>query len=82
MSKTSYEQFINKKWVERKNVFETNKQTKKTFITREKATWKKISQTQEDLFMKLPSPAPSKIRIGCFFNLSHLVQNNQIKVQN
>ena len=37
MRKTSYEQFINKKWVERKDIFET----KKSFIKREDANWKR-----------------------------------------
>ena len=61
MPKKSYEQ-LNKKWVERKAVFET----KKTFITGEDATWKNMSQTEKDLFMKSPPPAPSKNRIGFF----------------
>ena len=37
MCKTSYEQFINKKWAERKDIFET----KKSFIKSEDANWKR-----------------------------------------
>ena len=40
---------------------------KKTFITRQDATWKNMSQTEKELFMKSPPPAPSKNRIGLFF---------------
>ena len=65
MPKTSYEQFINKKWVERKDIFET----KKSFIKREDANWKSMNQLEKEMFMKAPPPAPGKSRIGTFSSL-------------
>ena len=62
MPKTSYEQFINKKWVKRKDVFETKKR-----LSQERM--KNMSQIEKDLFMKSPPTAPSKNRIGFFFSI-------------
>ena len=74
MPKTSYEQFINKKWVERKDIFET----KKSFIKKEDANWKSMNKLEKEMFMKALPPSPGKSRIGHFFKPKTSLKTNSL----
>ena len=62
---TKHPSFINKKWVERKEVFEK----KSKFIERENNIWGKLSQAERENFMKSPAPQLGN-RITSFFKTS------------
>ena len=61
--KTDYERFINKKWIEREDPFES----KKTFIERENVCWGSMNDGDKSAFLQLPPPVPGKNRISFFF---------------
>ena len=67
--KSTYEKFINKKWIERKNVF----QSKKNFIENSNSVWKTTSQRERDEFMNAPAPIPKH-------QISHFFKPNKISV--
>ena len=78
MPRTSYEQFINKKWVERKDIFET----KKTFIKMEDANWKSMNQLEKEMFMTAPPPTPGKVGSDTFSSLKpHSKPNLLVKTK-
>ena len=53
--KSAYERFINKLWVERKNIFEE----KRTFIIRANSRWKNMNEEDRTKFMARAAPASS-----------------------
>ena len=59
MPKNKYEKFVNKKWKERRDIFED----KKVFIARTKKVWKKLSGTEKHVFMNAAPPPPKKNHI-------------------
>ena len=69
--KTNYERFINKKWTERKNIFES----RSSFIARADKTWKESSDTQKEHFMNT-IPPPTKSRINFFFKQNATVKSS------
>ena len=64
MPKTMYEKFVNKKWKERRDIFED----KKVFIARTNKVWKELSDAEKHVFMNAAPPPPTKNHIGFFFN--------------
>ena len=58
-----YEKFVNKKWNERRDIFED----KKVFIARTNKVWKELSDAEKHVFMNAASPPPTKNHIGFFF---------------
>lgn len=57
-----YEKFVNKKWVEQEDLF----QSKKTFIECTDALWKSMNDEEIAAFMSVPA-APKKNQISFFF---------------
>ena len=65
--KLKYEYFINKKWIERRDIFVT----KERFIELATSEWKTLNDTERDNFMKTV-PAPKKHQVNFFFKpISH-----------
>ena len=58
-----YEKFVNKKWKERRDIFED----KKVFIARTNKVWKELSDAEKHVFMNAAPPPPTKNDIGFFF---------------
>ena len=64
LPKNTYEKFVNKKWCERKNYFET----KKTFIERTLLEWKATSEGDRITFLSEPAPQNNRISMKTFFS--------------
>ena len=62
-AKSKYERYINKKWAERKDLFES----KQTFITRAPASWERSSDVEQESFWNASATAANKMRIKNFF---------------
>ena len=62
MPKTMYEKFVNKKWKERRDIFED-----KVFIARTNKVWKGLSDAEKHVFMNDAPPSPTKNHTGFFF---------------
>ena len=60
--KTMYEKLVNKKWKERRDIFED----KKVFIARTDKVWKELSDTEKHAFTNAAPPPPTKNHIGFF----------------
>ena len=58
-----HEQFVNKKWKERRDIFEE----KKIFTARTNKVWKELSGAEKHVFMNAGPPPPTKNNIGFFF---------------
>ena len=63
MPKTTYEKFKNKKWVERKYIFESWS----TFISRAIKAWRDSSDSEKQKFLNSDLPLLTKSRIALFF---------------
>ena len=63
MPKIMYEKFVNKKWKERRDIFED----KKVFIARTNKVWKELSDAEKHVFMNAAPPPPTKNHTGFFF---------------
>ena len=61
--KTLYEQFINKKWTERRDICERPS----SFIKVANESWKTSNDAERQKFMSASPPPPSKNRIQSFF---------------
>jgi len=61
--KSFYEKFVNKKWVERFDVFES----KQDFARKVEKVWRESNDAKRDMFMKAPPPPPTKSHINYFF---------------
>lgn len=63
LPRTTYEKFVNKKWCERKNIFET----KQTFIERILPEWKSLTESERVEFLSAPAPKNHPMRIDRYF---------------
>ena len=63
VAKVMYETFVNKKWKERRDIFEN----KKVFIARTNKVWKELSDAEKHVFMNDAPPSPTKNHVGSFF---------------
>ena len=59
LPKTTYEKFVNKKWVERKDYFEL----KQKFILRTAAEWKDMQKASREQFLNAPNPQANHMSI-------------------
>ena len=63
LPKTLYGSFINKKWVERKDIF----QSRSAFIKTTNRAWKESNEPERQNFLKAtPPPPPTKSRISFY----------------
>ena len=60
--------------MERKDIFET----KKSFIKREDANWKRMNKLEKEMFMKALPPSTGKSRIGHFFKPKTSLKTNSL----
>ena len=64
LPKTTYEKFVNKKWCERKDIYES----KQTFIKRTLSEWKVLNKDEKVEFLSSPAPE-NRHSIKIFFSV-------------